>query len=44
MLPTDGPCLDRDERMPHVYRRFPSEGKAGRHMSAHEGDPTHPIF
>ena len=30
--------------MPHVYRRFSSEGKAGRHVSAQEEGPTIPHF
>ena len=41
MLLADGPCLDRDERLPRVYRRFACEGKAGCHVSAHEEDPTY---
>lgn len=44
MLPIDGPCPDRDERMPRVYRRFACEGKTGRHVLAHEGDPIMPHF
>ena len=41
MLLADGPCPDRDERLPRVYRRFACEGKAGCHVSAHEEDPTY---
>ena len=36
--------LDRDEGLPRVYKIFSCEGKACCHMSAHEEDPTMPLF